>query len=235
MNDQDYYSPKKLTKYNFNVYTTRFEIAKYIKENQIDFNGIVLDAGCGSKPYEELIRRNAQVIEYKGMDLENSEIYNNVKKDIIWDGSKIPLDDSSVQTVLATELLEHCFDTDQILSEFYRVLSEDGKLIGTVPFIWPLHETPHDYYRFTPFSLSKKLERSGFKNIHITPLGGRDKMLAVSLSIWLANHSGGRLKKAILRIFILPLIRKLNRMDKPNSDLTKENNIFIGLGFKASK
>ena len=28
----------------------------------------------------------------------------------------------------------------------------------TVPFIFPLHERPHDYYRFTRFGLAKVLE-----------------------------------------------------------------------------
>ncbi|MBK9191862.1 MAG: methyltransferase domain-containing protein [Crocinitomicaceae bacterium] len=235
MKQEDYYIPQKLTKYNYNVYTTRLEIVEFIKASSHHFSGSVLDAGCGNKPYEPLIKNNQRVTAYFGMDLENSDIYHRVPKELIWDGVNIPLANDEVQTVLATELLEHCFDTDKIVSEFYRVLSSEGKLIGTVPFIWPLHETPHDFYRFTPFSLQQKLQLAGFRDIQITPFGGRDKMLSVSLAIWLVNHPGSKLKKRILRFFILPLIRRLNRKDKPNSDLTQENNIFIGLGFTARK
>lgn len=235
MKQEDYYNPKKLTKHNYNVYTTRHEIVEFIKASEPHFSGIVLDAGCGNKPYELLIKSNKQVAEYRGMDLENSNIYQNVPKEVIWDGVTIPLAADEVQTVLATELLEHCFDTDKILSELHRVLSPGGKLIGTVPFIWPLHETPRDFYRFTPFSLKQKLQLAGFRDIQITPFGGRNKMLSVSLAIWLVNHPGSKLKKRILRFFILPMIKRLNRKDKPNSDLTMENNIFIGLGFTATK
>ena len=231
----DYYDPQKLTKYNYNVYTTRKAIVSFIESSLPFFSGKVLDAGCGNKPYEKMIRSNKKVIEYIGMDLEDSPIYGGVKKDLAWDGSKIPLPDASVETVLATELLEHCYDTKNVLGEISRVIKDNGTLIGTVPFTWPLHETPHDFYRFTPFALEKNLHESGFKKITITQFGGYNKMLAVSLALWLQHHSGGRLKKRLLRMFVLPAIKRLNRKDKPNADLRAENNIFIGLGFIAQK
>jgi hypothetical protein len=42
-------------------------------------------------------------IEYIGVDLEQSEYHNEVRPDLYWDGITIPMDDESVDFVLATE------------------------------------------------------------------------------------------------------------------------------------
>ena len=39
-----------------------------------------------------------------------------------------------------------------------KILSKNGKLILTVPFIFPIHERPYDYYRYTKFGLSFLLQ-----------------------------------------------------------------------------
>ncbi|MBK8926563.1 MAG: methyltransferase domain-containing protein [Crocinitomicaceae bacterium] len=198
---EDYYHPKKLTKYNYNVYTGSVEILNFIKSKTHLFNNKVLDLGCGNKPYEKIISSNLKVTEYVGMDLENSTIYNDIKNVEIWNGYEIPLIDNTIQTVLITELLEHCYDTKSILSEIFRVIEPNGNLIGTVPFIWLLHETPNDYYRFTPHALKKILEDAGFHSVEITSFGGYNKALSVSLAIWLSYQKRNRARQRILRFF----------------------------------
>lgn len=38
--------------------------------------------------------------------------------------------------------------------------------------VWPLHELPNDYYRFTEFGLRYLLEATGWKIIAISPSNG---------------------------------------------------------------
>ncbi len=47
----------------------------------------------------------------------------------------------------------------------YRLLKPGGKLILTTRFIFPLHDIPHDYYRFTIFGLKYLLKN--FENVTI--------------------------------------------------------------------
>jgi SAM-dependent methyltransferase len=56
-----------------------------------------------------------------------------------------------------------------VLAEAWRVLRPGGVLLLSAPFFWPLHEEPHDYYRYTRHGLQHLLEQAGFEAIHITP------------------------------------------------------------------
>lgn len=51
--------------------------------------------------------------------------------------------------------LEHCSDPNKAVQEIYRVLRKGGKLILTTRFVFPIHEAPNDYYRFTRYGLEK--------------------------------------------------------------------------------
>ncbi|MCU0337520.1 MAG: class I SAM-dependent methyltransferase [Sediminibacterium sp.] len=137
----------------------RSSILRAVKEVIPLFSGKIIDVGCGIQPYRELILdSNKKVINYTGVDFANSisEEYAMGKPDYFWDGKTIPLADATFDCAMATELLEHCADPEMVLTEIYRVLKPGGILFFTVPFVWPLHLTPYDEYRYTPFSISSE-------------------------------------------------------------------------------
>ena len=51
-------------------------------------------------------------------------------------------------------------------------------MILTCPGSYMLHEEPHDYFRFTRYGLQHLLERTGFHDIHIEPVGGFFRLLS---------------------------------------------------------
>ena len=63
------------------------------------------------------------------------------------------------QYVVMSEVLEHLHSPQQAIDRIHRVLKADGRLIMTVPFIFPLHDRPNDYYRFTRYGLEFLLRR----------------------------------------------------------------------------
>ena len=48
---------------------------------------------------------------------------------------------------------------------------DEGLLIGTVPFIFKIHNSPNDYFRFTKQLLVEELEDREFKEIKVINLG----------------------------------------------------------------
>lgn len=209
----------QLTRDTFDGYVVRTAILSAIKQHAHLFNGILLDVGCGQMPYREMIlESNKTVTRYVGLDLFSSAVHDTSIADLHWDGETIPLAESSVDSVMATEVLEHCFDPQKTLTEIRRIMKPGSTFFFTVPFLWPLHETPYDAYRFTPFSLRKHLEDSGFTCIEIFSLGGWHASLAQMLGLWAKESKLQGIKKKLAAFLVRKLIPPLLKNDiKDNS------------------
>lgn len=178
-----------MTKENIDIYYIRTSIKKAIEDNLENFKGTFLDLGCGEMPYRDYLLTHSRIEKYIGIDIENPIYQKNSKPDKFWDGKTIPLGDNSVDIVMATELFEHLPDVQSVLKEINRVLKPGGMLFFTVPFLWPLHDIPHDEYRYTPFAMERHLKAAGLGAIQITPYGGWNASLAQMIGLWL-NRSG---------------------------------------------
>ena len=62
----------------------------------------------------------------------------------------IDLPPESVGTILCFDTLEHVEFPRKALEEIYRVIKPNGIAIITSLMNFPIHEYPHDYWRFTP-------------------------------------------------------------------------------------
>ena len=78
--------------------------------------------------------------------------------DEVMDATCLPLPDASIGTIISLETLEHVEYPRKALEEAHRVLKVDGVLILAVPFSFPLHPFPNDYWRFTPWGLESLLQ-----------------------------------------------------------------------------
>lgn len=214
------------------LFVVRQAILRVLQERLVDFYGIVLDVGCGDKPYRPLLLApSSRVRCYVGLDIRNS-IYH--APDLYWDGARMPLPDSVIDCALATEVLEHCQSPELLLRETQRVLKEGGFLFFTVPFLWPLHDVPYDYYRYTPFSLERHLRNAGFGEIHLQALGGWDACLAQMMGLWVRRRPMSYAARRWLSRLATLVIRFLARKDRPPLAFT-ESTMITGLAGVAIK
>lgn len=140
-------------------YFIRHQLLKSVRENARNLKGRMLDFGCGSKPYKDLLA----VDEYIGVDFINEgHPHDDEQIDIYYDGKTIPFPDNSFDAVLCSEVFEHVFNLSEILAELNRVLKPGGKILITCPFVWKEHELPYDYARYTLFALKDLLEKTNF-------------------------------------------------------------------------
>jgi SAM-dependent methyltransferase len=203
-----------LNEETMDVYCPRVSILRAISESMGSFSGILLDVGCGQMPYREMIlKANPAVNRYIGLDFDSSTIHDTSIADLHWDGKTIPMADNSVDTAIATEVLEHSFYPAETLKEIYRVLRPEGLFFFTVPFIWPLHETPYDAYRYTPFSLNMHLESAGLKQIQISSLGGWHTSFAQMMALWVRESNLSSRKRRIATAIAKRLIPFLLKND----------------------
>jgi len=209
----DWFIDLKPEKMPVSFYIIRKSWLGAVTELKPKLKGKVLDLACGVMPYKKYLLSD-KVEDYIGIDLEPTEYHHAVKPDFYWNGVDIPLENASVDFVLATEFLEHYFDTAVILKEIKRVLKPGGVFFFTVPGIWPLHEAPYDYHRFTPFALEEHFKKSEFTSWEIKPLGGFDYHLALSFALWNDNRLPKKYKKIVkpfLNVFLKFLIKKDNK------------------------
>ena len=205
-----------LTTKTLDRYWVRTSLFKAVKAQIPHFKGDLLDAGCGKMPYREFLLENSEISSYTGLDIEAAIQYDSkIKPDLYWDGKTMPIKDSTYHTVIATEVLEHCPDPEQYLAEVYRVLKPGGTFFFTVPFLWPLHEVPHDAYRYTPFTLERMFNEVGFKKISIKSLGGYNSSLAVMIGLWVNRHLRNSWKKRMLQRLSIPVVKWLVKRDIP--------------------
>lgn len=127
----------------------------------------ILDLGCGEKPYYPIFRDKAKL--YIGIDWLQSP-HPKEKIDAFADAMALPIENSSFDIILCTELLEHTSEPLQVLTEIYRILKKDGYVFISTPFMIPLHEVPYDYYRFTKFAIKQLSEKAHFKIQYIKPI-----------------------------------------------------------------
>jgi SAM-dependent methyltransferase len=217
----------KLETNNLDVFYVRKSILNAIRQNTNNFEGKLLDIGCGKMPYKDYILKNSMVKQYIGLDLESALIYDeNIKADFTWQGKKMPFTANEFDCAFGTEVLEHCPEPEVILKEIYRVLKPEGIFFFTVPFLWNLHETPFDEYRYTPFALERHLKNSGFKSIEIKATGGWHASMAQMLGLWVKRSPMSKNKRKILSHILKPILAFLIRLDK-NTDVKFTNGQMI--------
>lgn len=220
----------EFSKSNLDRYYIRNAILNALSNSMGTFKGTLLDIGCGKMPYKNYILQNSSVNKYIGLDIENAIEYDtSIKPDFTWDGITMPFEDEQFDTAFGTEVLEHCPKPVVILGEVNRILKPGGIFFYTVPFLWPLHEVPHDEFRYTPFSLKRLMEESGFENIDLKATGGWHASLAQMLGLWVRRSPLSDRRKKIFSIVLKPLIKYLIKIDKYSNVSFKESQMITGL------
>lgn len=142
---------------------------KWLLEYAPYYRGILVDLGCGEAPYKDFFLQFAK--QYVGIDWSNT--YHNSQASIISDLNKhIDLPDHYADTIVSLSVMEHLYEPQIFLKESYRILRMDGVMILQVPWMWWIHEAPHDYFRYTPYGLKFLFENAGFEDIKVQPMSG---------------------------------------------------------------
>lgn len=110
-----------------------------IKQSLPPKNSTILDFGCGDGRYiEEFIKINPYKII--GVDISEYAI-NKAKKKfpqarfyVISGDDIMPLNASSIDFILAADVIEHIFDVTNFLTEMHRALKKGGKIFISTPY-----------------------------------------------------------------------------------------------------
>ena len=133
-------------------------------------SGDLLDIGCGSKPFAGLFK--GRVTRYWGSDLAASRYLGGERPDAFATAEAQPFRAQSFDTVMGLSMLTYLPEPGRMIAEAHRVLRPGGVLILEFTQMVPLHDEPHDFFRFTRFGARYLLEQAGFEVVEYVPVGG---------------------------------------------------------------
>jgi SAM-dependent methyltransferase len=150
-----------------------------------NLSGLVLDIGCA----DGLLRRYlAEGTGYLGLDYPETatRLYGS-RPDVFGDAQCLPIADASVPSVALLDVLEHVPDPESAVAEIARVLAPEGTLALRVPFLYPVHDAPFDFHRWTSFGLRRLLQAHGLTILQEMPYGHPMETAALVANIALAR------------------------------------------------
>jgi SAM-dependent methyltransferase len=149
---------------------------------------VVLDAGAGEGRYA----RHFAHARYCGIDLGIGDpAWNYRRLDAVADLTALPVRSDSVAGCINIVTLEHVRHPECVLREIARALAPGGRLLLVAPHEWEVHQSPHDYFRYTRHGLAYLFQQAGFADADIVPVGGYFRLLARRLLNGLQFFSGG--------------------------------------------
>lgn len=115
-------------------------------------NEMVTDIGSGRVSREDAYNKYFPNRLTVDIDPEN-------KPDIVADIHALPFENDSQNVVVCMEVIEHCHSPQEAVNEIHRVLKPGGLCILTTRFMFPIHNYPHDYWRFTEMQMAKLFQK----------------------------------------------------------------------------
>ena len=101
------------------LFLFRSNLFREIKKVSKNFNGEILDLGCGSKPYLKLFNKCDSDI---GLDInESGHNHKHSSIDIFYDGKSIPFQDNKFDNAVSFEVVQSVPDIEKTFSELSRV------------------------------------------------------------------------------------------------------------------
>ncbi|MGH8318453.1 MAG: class I SAM-dependent methyltransferase [Steroidobacteraceae bacterium] len=172
--------------------------------------GRLIDLGCGKVPlygmYKDLVS------EVVCVDWPNS-LHATTHTDVFAD-LNLPLDveENGFDTAIASDVIEHLHTPKALFASAARLLRPEGKLLIGVPFLYCIHEMPHDFHRYTRYALEKMTEEAGLAVVSLAAAGGGPEVLSdiITKSVG-ASKALARIAYGVTRsLLAAPLVKRLS-------------------------
>ncbi|GAA6152316.1 class I SAM-dependent methyltransferase [Pseudoteredinibacter isoporae] len=176
--------------------------------------GVVFDVGSGNA---DLLKDldDSRVESFYSLDYYETAVnWYGSKPQVYGDAHALPFADQVADSVVLLDVLEHLDAPADALNSIRRVLKSGGKLIMGVPFMYPLHDEPRDFQRWTRYGLEVLIQSAGFEVKELKFRGNTVEsgalFFSVGISEWLLAKSGVYKLALLNLVWVLPVILLAN-------------------------
>lgn len=173
-----------------------------IPEGLKSATGVILDIGAADRWISAHLPGTASYIALD-YPATGNEFYN-ARPDVFADACHLPVADACVDGVVCLEVIEHVPDPALAVTEIARTLKPGGRAWISMPFLYPVHNEPFDFQRYTEFGLRRDLARAKLEVVHLHRSG--HAIRAAGLIMCLALAGGVDARRGVLKTLLLPVV-----------------------------
>jgi SAM-dependent methyltransferase len=207
-----------ITNPNWLVLRKRRELFRRWVEGSLTKDAAVLDVGGRIQPYRTLLPG----VRYLAIDLRHTPLV-----DIVARAEQIPFISQGFDLVLCTQMLEYAPDPGLVLTEIYRVLKPGGRLLLSVPTVFP-RDADEDRWRFLPAGIRQLL--SAFSEVEIVPEGGSIAGFFRTTNVYLCLFARYSVIRTALTYTVIPV---LNLMGLGLEEIARSSNDAFAVNYSA--
>jgi SAM-dependent methyltransferase len=207
-----------ITNPNWLVLRKRRELFRHWLEGSFPKGGTVLDIGGRIQPYRTLLPET----RYLAIDLRLTPLVN-----VVANAERIPFLSQGFDLVLCTQMLEYAPDPGLVLSEIHRVLKPGGRLLLSVPSVFP-QDADEDRWRFLPAGIRQLL--SAFSEVEIVPEGGSIAGFFRTINVCLHMFAKYSAIRTVLSYTVVPA---LNLMGLGLEEIARSRNEAFAVNYSA--
>jgi ubiquinone/menaquinone biosynthesis C-methylase UbiE len=88
-----------------------------------------------------------------------------IQSDVVPDYGHVVVDattmefDNEFDVLICSNVLEHVYDYGAAVERIHRALKPGGRAVISVPVLFPYHDEPEDFWRFTEYGIRRVLDR----------------------------------------------------------------------------
>lgn len=178
----------------------------------------------------EVFHRLKKISYTNSFKLTSFDVVNDKKPDILGDICTYHLGTEVFDTIVCSEVIEHLHSPQSAVKNMFDSLKPGGKLIVTIPFIFPIHADPHDYVRYTKTGLKNTF--SMFSSVEVYERNSYFEAIDVlwMRTLYLKSENAFLLTRIILPIVFYikrPFTLLLNRLFPTDAMTTGYNIVAI--------